>query len=172
MQSLYPLHLHPFHGRHWTPLFITYICMLARHLWASLVAQLVKNLPAMQETWVQSLGWQDPLEKGKAANSSILVWRIPWTAYSMGWQSQTWLSNFHFILHSWLRASLITQSVKNLPQCRRPGLITGSRRSPGEGNSNPFQYSCLENPMDRGAWQDMVHGVARVRHDLATKPPP
>ena len=46
---------------------------------ASLVAQLVKNLPAMQETWFQSLGWEDPLEKGKATHSSILAWRIPWT---------------------------------------------------------------------------------------------
>ena len=46
--------------------------------WASLVAQLVKNLPAMRETWVQSLGWKDPLEKGKATCSSILAWRIPW----------------------------------------------------------------------------------------------
>ena len=47
--------------------------------WASLVAQLVKNLPAMQETWVQSLSWEDPLEKGKATHSSILAWRMPWT---------------------------------------------------------------------------------------------
>ena len=54
--------------------------------WASLVVQLVRNLPAMWETWVQSLGWQDPLEKGKATHSSILAWRIPWTVYSMGSQ--------------------------------------------------------------------------------------
>ena len=47
---------------------------------ASLVAQLVKNMPAMQETWVRSLGWEDLLEKGKATLSSILAWRIPWTA--------------------------------------------------------------------------------------------
>ena len=47
--------------------------------WASLVAQLVNNPPAMQETWVRSLGWEDPLEKGKATLSSILAWRIPWT---------------------------------------------------------------------------------------------
>ena len=47
--------------------------------WASLVAQLVKNPPAMQETWVRSLGWEDPLEKGKATHSSVLAWRIPWT---------------------------------------------------------------------------------------------
>ena len=49
------------------------------HIGASLVAQLVKNLPAMQETWVRSLGWEDPLEKEKATHSSILAWRIPWT---------------------------------------------------------------------------------------------
>ena len=46
-----------------------------------------------------------------------------------------------------------------------------SGRSPGKGNVYPLQYSCLENPMDRGAWQATVHGVSRVRHDLATKPP-
>ena len=45
----------------------------------SLVAQLVKNPPAIQETWVQSLGWEDSLEKGKPTHSSILAWRIPWT---------------------------------------------------------------------------------------------
>jgi len=50
-----------------------------QYSWASLVTQLVKNLPAMWETWVQSLGWGDPLEKGKATHSSILAWRIPWT---------------------------------------------------------------------------------------------
>ena len=50
-----------------------------QYSWASLVAQLSKNPPAMWETWVQSLGWEDPLEKGKATYSSILAWRIPWT---------------------------------------------------------------------------------------------
>ena len=50
-----------------------------QYSWASLVAQMVKNLPAMQETWVQSPGWEDLLEKGKATHSSILAWRIPWT---------------------------------------------------------------------------------------------
>ena len=68
---------------------------------ALLVAQIGKNLPAMQETRVQSLGWEDP----------------------------------------------------------------------GEGNGNPLQYSCLENPIDRGAWHAIAHGVARVRHNLTTKPP-
>ena len=51
-----------------------------------------------------------------------------------------------------------------------PGLIAGSGRSPGEGNVNPLQYSCLENPIERGAWQATVHGIARVRHDLGTIP--
>ena len=64
--------------------------------WASLVAQMVKNLPVIQETWVWSLGWEDPLEKGKSTHSIILAWRIPWTiAHGM---SQTQLSDFHFQL--------------------------------------------------------------------------
>ena len=62
---------------------------------ASLVAQMVKNLPAMQETWVLSLGWKDTLEKGMATHSSILPWRNPWTEepgrlQSMGWQRVGW----------------------------------------------------------------------------------
>ena len=57
-----------------------------QYSWASLVAQLAKNPPAVQETWVSSLGWEDPLEKGKANHSSILAWRIPRTVWSMGSQ--------------------------------------------------------------------------------------
>ena len=52
-----------------------------QYSWASLMAQIVKNLPAMWEAWVQSLGWKDPLEKGTASQSSILAWRIPWTIH-------------------------------------------------------------------------------------------
>ena len=55
---------------------------------ASLVAQLVKNLPAMQETWVQSLGWEDPLDKEMATHSSILAWKISWTEEPGGLQSK------------------------------------------------------------------------------------
>ena len=60
------------------------------------MAQLVKNLPAMRETWVQSLGWEDPLEKGKTTYSSILAWRIPWT--TVHWVAKRWtqLKDFHF----------------------------------------------------------------------------
>ena len=57
-----------------------------QYSWAFLVAQLVKNLPAMRETWVRSLDWEDTLEKGKVTHSSILAWRIPWTVQSMGSQ--------------------------------------------------------------------------------------
>ena len=54
---------------------------------ASFVAQLVKNPPAMQETWVGALGWEDPLEKGMATHAIILAWRIPWTEEPGGLQS-------------------------------------------------------------------------------------
>ena len=57
------------------------------HNWASLVAQRLKRLPAMWETWVRSLGREDPLEKEMATHSSILAWRIPWTEESGGLQS-------------------------------------------------------------------------------------
>ena len=67
-----------------------------QYSWASLVAQLIKNLPEMLKTWAQSLGWEDPLKKGKVTHSSILAWRIPWTAQSMELQSGTRLSDFHF----------------------------------------------------------------------------
>ena len=54
---------------------------------ASLVAQMVQNLSEMQETWVRSLGWEDPLEKGMATHSRILAWRIPWTQEPGGLES-------------------------------------------------------------------------------------
>ena len=65
-------------------------------LFGSLVAQPVKNPPAMWETWVLSLGWEDPLEKGRATHSSILAWRIPWTIAHGVAKSRTRLSDFHF----------------------------------------------------------------------------
>ena len=60
---------------------------ISRGPWASLVAQMVKNLPAMQETWVRFLGREDPLEKGMATHSSIFAWEIPWTGEPGGPQS-------------------------------------------------------------------------------------
>ena len=87
----------------------------------SLVAQLIKNLPAMRETWVQSLGWEDPLEKGKATHSSNVAWRIQsmdlensdhgvhYTVHGVP-KSWTWLSDFHFTL-----LSLVVLMIKNPP---------------------------------------------------------
>ena len=68
-----------------------------QYSWASLVAQVVKNPPAKQETWVRSLGWDDLLEKGKATHSSILGWRISWCIVRGVAKSRTRLSNFHFL---------------------------------------------------------------------------
>ena len=60
--------------------------------------------------------------------------------------------------------------IKNLPTMPEAQVqSSGLGRFPGDGNGNPLQYSCLENLMDRGAWRATVHGVARVRHDSATK---
>ena len=66
--------------------------------WASLVTQTVKNLPAIQETWVQSLGQEDPLERRMATHSSILAWRIPWTR-------EAWQARVHGIARSQIRPS-------------------------------------------------------------------
>ena len=83
-----------------------------QYSWASPVAPLVKNLPAMWETWVQSLDWEDPLEKGRATHSTILVWGIPRTGESIGSQSRTQLSDFHFHFH-WVNGSIskVTQKM-------------------------------------------------------------
>ena len=72
-------------------------------------------------------------------------------------------------LWDWIIDQLVKESTRNSGD---PGSIPGLGRFPGEGNGHPLQYSCLENPVDRGALQSTVHGVTRVRHDLATKPPP
>ena len=70
------------------------------------MAQLVKNLPAMQETWVRSLGWEGPLEKGKAPHSCILAWRIPWTEEPGG-------ATVHGVAKNWtrLRDTFIRHSI-------------------------------------------------------------
>ena len=72
------------------------------------------------------------------------------------------------LLHHELRASQVVPVVKNLPaNAGDIGLIPGLGRSPEEGNGNPLQYSCLGNPMDRGAWRAIVHGVAKSQTRLS-----
>ena len=94
--------------------------------WASLVAQTVKHLSAMQETWVQSLGWEDPLEKEMAAHSSILAWKIPWTAEParlqfMGSQRvrHDWVTSLHFLCVTlWLGANQWLAEAKPGPSLK------------------------------------------------------
>ena len=128
---------------------------LIQHMFlVSLIAQLVKNLPAMWETWVWSLDWEDPLGKGKAAHSSILGWRIPWTVACIVHgvaKSWTQLSEFHFHFHHdnglprWLSGKESPWPVY-VVDAADTGSIPEWGRSPGKGNGNPLQYYCLENP--------------------------
>ena len=106
------------------------------------MAQRVKCLPAMQETWVRSLGWKENLEKGTATDSSILAWRIPWTIQSMGSQ-RVW--------HDWatFTRDFPGSSDGKASACNGEdlGSIPGLGRSPGEEKGYLLQYSGLENPM-------------------------
>ena len=114
-------------------------------------AQMVKNLPAMQEIRVQSSGQEDPLEKGLATHSSILAWRIPWTGLQPT-ESQR-------VRHNWASNILGFPygSAGKESACNAGDLdsIPGLGRSPGEEKGYPVQYSGLENSMDC-----IVHGVA------------
>ena len=91
-------------GQQADPLDISLSLLIPPHylliitLRASLMAQLIKNPPAVWETGVRSLDWGGPLEKETVTHSSILAWRIPWTVQSMGSQSWTRLSDFHFTI--------------------------------------------------------------------------
>ena len=95
-------------------------------LWASLVPQLVKNLPAVQETWVRFQGLEDPLEMEMATHSSILAWRIPWTYGPWGHKSQTQLSN---------QTTTMPTSVQRIPSWENPkvGIFMIFRSDPTMG---------------------------------------
>ena len=123
------------------------------------MAQRLKHLPGMQETWVRSLDQEDPLEKEMAAHSSVLAWRIPGTGELGGLPSM----GLHRIGHDYsdLAAAAAAEGKESACNTGDLGSIPGSGRSPGEENANPLQYSCLENSMGRGAWWATVHGVAR-----------
>ena len=138
-----------------------------RLLRASLVAQIVKNMSAMQETWVQSLGWIEPLEEGMSTPSNIPAWTIPWTEKPGRLQSWSrkesdtteWLST------DFWRASQVVLVVKNplanAGDIRDVGSIPGSGRSPGEGMAT--HSSTLAWTAEPGAiW---FAGSQRIRHD-------
>ena len=153
------------------------------------MAQRLKRLPLMQETWVQALGWEDPLEKEMATHSSIPAWRIPWMAEPGRLQS----AGSQRVGHDWvtsLRTYCWSRQWHPTPVLL-PGKSHG-RRTPvgcsplgsveldttewlhfhfslsciGGGNGNPLQCSCLENPGDGGAWWAAVYGVTQSRTQL------
>ena len=136
--------------------------------WHSLVAQVVKCLLVMQETRVQSLGWEDPLEKEMATHFSTLAWKIPWTEepgrlQSMGLQrvGHDWATS----LSLWVQGFPGGASGKELTcPCRwhkRHRSDIWVERSPGGGHGNPPQDSYLENPTDRGAWGPTAHRFSK-----------
>ena len=82
-------------------------------------------------------------------------------------------SNFlNIFTHAFPGDAVVKNPPANAGDARNTGSIPGSGRSPGEGKRYPLQYSGMENPKDRGAWQGTVHGIARVGHNLVIKPPP
>ena len=124
------------------------------------MAQTVKNVPAMWETQVGSLGQENPLKgmatpvflPGESYKQRSLV------GYSACGHRVSHMTERLSLVSLWaslypvLRTSLVAQTVKRLAVMRERGSFPGSGRSPGEGNGNPLQYSCLENPMGGGAW--------------------
>ena len=131
------------------------------------MAQLRKNPPAMQESWVWSPGEGKgyPHQYSGVENSMHCVVRGDA-------KSLTQLSNFHFHIYRTLyfgdysnfglpRLRSGKESTCQFRRCKRHGFNSGSGRYPGEGNGNPLQYSCLENSMDKGAWQATVHEVSK-----------
>ena len=132
------------------------------------MAQIIKHLPTIRETQVQSLGWEDPLEKEMATHSSILAWRIPWTEEPGGLQSvgvPESDTTKHLTLITLISLSTTPRvfpdiSIGKESACNEgdPGSIPGLGRCPGEGKGYPLQYSGLENSIDC-----IVHGVRKSR---------
>ena len=144
------------------------------------MAQRLKRLPAMQETWVQSLGWEDPLEKEMATHSSTLAWRIPWMEEPGGLQSMGLQRVGHTTerLHcpcplsccdlACMHACCGTSGKESTCQCRRRkrlGFDPGLERSPGEGNGNPLDYFAWEIPSTEETGGPQSMEWQRVGHD-------
>ena len=134
-----------------------------------LVAQTVKHLPTMRETWVQSLGREDPLEKEMATHSSILVWKIPWAdmpgrllSVHGVTKSRTRLSNFtllHFLV------PMVKNSPANAGDIRDVGSVPGLRRSPGGRHSNHSSILAGRIPWTEVPGQLWFIGSQRLGHD-------
>ena len=142
---------------------------------------MVKNPPAKQETWVWSLGWEDPLEKEKAPHSSTLAWRIPWTVWVPGvTKNQTWLSDLHFYIEflkhfsemkanlvrwkTWLKLKGILEKrdrrkklARSLTMCQAMGPATHSSTTE-EAPTLSFTDEAIRK---QGAWQPCRSHAAR-----------
>ena len=152
--------------------------------WASLVAQTVKCLPTMRETWVQSLGQEDALEKEMAIHSSILPWKIPWTEESGRLQSM----GSQTVRYDWVvmeaRSNAVKSNIGYEPGMLGPWLKANWKwsnriwqewmstftleKGDGEGNGKPLQYSCLENTMNSMKRQKDRHRTGFWRKEDVT----
>ena len=131
---------------------------------ASLVTQMVKNLPTIQETQIWCLGWEDPLEKGMATHSSILAWRIPWIEESCGPQSTGLLRVRHDLENEQQPLHNCKIKVSLVMQCYLLFITL-------EKETATHSSICLENPVDRGRSLAGCSPWARKRvgHNLMTK---
>ena len=111
--------------------------------------------------------------KDNQINRSSNYLLFPFQGWTFLITLQPWETKKKLSENAGFTAPTLSSSVGKESACNAGdrGSIPGSERSPGEGNGNPLQYSCLVTPKDRGAWQATVHGVTRVRHNLVTKPP-
>ena len=178
IKTVESLLVHYGHFRHydnWRDVILIHVYMVAIILFiqASLVAQTVKHLPAVQETRVQSLVWEDPLEREMATHSRILTWRISWTEEPGGLQfvgsqrvRHNWMTNTHTHTHTH------THSVyRGLPwwlsgkafacQSRRLGFNPWVGKIPWRRKWQPVLVFLPANPRDRGAWQATFQEVAK-----------
>ena len=116
-----------------------------------------------------ALACMHALEKEMETHSSILAWESQGRGSLVGRRLWGRTESDTTEATQQQHSSVTKESVCNEGD---PDSIPGSGRCPGEGNGNPLHYSCLQNPMDGGAWRATVHEVVRVGHDLAPKPPP
>ena len=144
------------------------------YYWAFLVAQLVKNLPAVQETWVRYLGWEDPLEKEVATHSRILAWKISWTEEPGGLQSMRsqrvghdWATNTYLLvlliykIFSFSPEVFITIPKKTLAFSSHS--YTSFLHSLTEIKTHPFTLHPESDPKYEDSWQLMLHHSLKRR---------
>ena len=147
----------------------TRYCLYCRWYRSSLVAQMIKNLPAKQETQVQSLGWEDSLEKGMETHYSILVWQIPWTEEPDGLQSMAlervrhdWVTDT-FTLLRWYsnypkRQSGISQAIKKSKRTKQRQTSTAPWSASGCGDHwRRSELGCAWRRLGRGSFYSLCY---------------